>query len=76
MSTSLSDLTLEETQAAVLRRDASPAEVAASHLAAIERWEPATGAFATVSAERLHADARRAEEDLLRGSPDRWPPSG
>ncbi|WP_021594708.1 MULTISPECIES: amidase [Actinomadura] len=69
MSTSLSDLTLEETQAAVLRRDASPAEVAASHLAAIERWEPATGAFATVSAERLHADARRAEEDLLRGSP-------
>lgn len=69
MSVSLSDLTLEETRAALLRRDVSPAEVAAGYLAAIERWEPGTGAFVTVSEERLRADARRAENDLRAGTP-------
>jgi aspartyl-tRNA(Asn)/glutamyl-tRNA(Gln) amidotransferase subunit A len=69
MSASLSDLTLEEMQAALLRRDASATEVAAAYLSAIERWEPATGAFVTVNAERLRADAERAEKDLMRGSP-------
>lgn len=67
MPVSLSDLTLEETQAALRRRDVSPAEVAAGYLAAIEHWEPATGSFVTVSEERLREAARRAEDDLMRG---------
>ncbi|SNR56259.1 amidase [Actinomadura mexicana] len=67
MSASLSEFTLEETRAALLRRDVSPTEVAAGYLAAIGRWEPA-GAFVTVSEERLRADARRAENDLLGGT--------
>jgi aspartyl-tRNA(Asn)/glutamyl-tRNA(Gln) amidotransferase subunit A len=47
----------------------SPVEVARATLARIERLDPALNAFATLTPERALAEARRAEDAVMRGGP-------
>lgn len=53
--------------AAIARRERSPVEVAHTAIAAIERLDPALNAFLSYGAERLLADARRAERRAAAG---------
>ncbi len=47
--------------------DLSPVALAEAYLARIERWQPASNAFVTVTRERALADARAAEGELAAG---------
>ncbi|MEO3806583.1 amidase [Nonomuraea sp. B1E8] len=67
MSTSPSDLTLEETRAALYRKEISPREVAAGYLEAINRWEPALGAFVSLSEDRVLNVSRIVTDEFGRG---------
>lgn len=53
----------------VRSRAASPTEVVAAHLDAIERRNGRVNAIVTLAAERAQADARALEAALLRGEP-------
>jgi Asp-tRNA(Asn)/Glu-tRNA(Gln) amidotransferase A subunit family amidase len=51
----------------VRTKQVSPVEVVAAHLERIETWQPKLNAFVHLDAEEARAQARRAEETLLRG---------
>lgn len=66
----MSDLNwLSATEAAALigRKKLSPIEYVDAVLAQIERLQPELNCFATVTAERARADARRAEDAVMAG---------
>ena len=54
---------------AIARRELSPVEVVEAVLARIERLDGRLTAFATVTAELARAEARRAEDAVMRGAP-------
>lgn len=53
----------------IRRKEVSPVEVTEAVLARIDRLNPRLGAYCTVTAERALADARAAEDAVLRGEP-------
>jgi aspartyl-tRNA(Asn)/glutamyl-tRNA(Gln) amidotransferase subunit A len=53
----------------IARKELSPVEVVDEVLGRIERLNGRLNAFCTVTAESARADARRAEEALMRGAP-------
>lgn len=54
---------------AIARKELSPVEVVEEVLARIERLNGRLNAFCTVTAEAARADARRAEDAVMRGEP-------
>jgi aspartyl-tRNA(Asn)/glutamyl-tRNA(Gln) amidotransferase subunit A len=69
------DLTSAEAGARLRRGALTSAELTMAHLDRIGEREPVLHAFATVTAERAHADAARADRDLASGV-DRGPLHG
>jgi aspartyl-tRNA(Asn)/glutamyl-tRNA(Gln) amidotransferase subunit A len=65
MSTSLRTIT--QLSQGLRRREVSAVEITQDYLKRIERLNPALNAFITVTAESALAEARRAEEEILRG---------
>jgi amidase len=63
----LSNLTLTGLALMIRDREVSPVEVTARMLERIEALEPSLHAFATVTADRAMADARRAEAEIAAG---------
>src|SRR5436190_12283522 len=74
-ATGLVDLTVHEAAAAMRRREFSPVELADAYLARIEAVDPLINAYVTVTADRAHEDAVRAEQELSAGR-DRGPLHG
>lgn len=67
-----SRLSARELAARIAARELSPVELAQATIAAIERLDPELHAFLDFGGERLMADARAAEERVMRG--DTLPP--
>jgi len=62
----LHDVTALEQAAAIRRRKLSPVELLEHYLRRIHRLDPAVGAFVTVTADLARAQARAAEQAVLR----------
>jgi aspartyl-tRNA(Asn)/glutamyl-tRNA(Gln) amidotransferase subunit A len=67
--------TIQEIGVSLRKKSISPLELTRDFLARIEKLNPKLNAFITVLAEPALADARRAEQDILRGD-DRGPLHG
>ena len=67
MPSDLAYLSVSDLAQAYRSRNLSPVEVTTALLARIERLNPSLNAFLTITAEAAFADARRAEEEILRG---------
>src|SRR5215216_2884104 len=61
------DLTLRQAAGAVRAKSLSPVELLESTLVRLHATEPAIHAFVMVDSDRAHADARRAESDVVSG---------
>jgi aspartyl-tRNA(Asn)/glutamyl-tRNA(Gln) amidotransferase subunit A len=59
---------LTEASRLIQKRKVSPVEITEACLARIERIDPQLNAFITVTAEAARQEARRAEEEITRGS--------
>jgi Asp-tRNA(Asn)/Glu-tRNA(Gln) amidotransferase A subunit family amidase len=70
--TTMSDLlrlTAVAAAAAIRTRDVSPVELVGAVLDGVERTQGTLNAFMTVCAEEARAQAREAEEAVMRGGP-------
>ena len=56
-----------ELAALVRKREISPVEVLDAHLAVIDRLNPKLNAIVTLAADQARADARAAEQAVMRG---------
>src|SRR5215472_1823608 len=63
-----SRLTIQELGVSLRKKSISPLELTRDCLARIEKLNPKLNAFITVLTEPALADARRAEQELLRGN--------
>ena len=68
--TEVHDLGVIELATALRAREVSPVEVVDAYLARIDQWNEAVGAYVTVTGDRAHAEAQRAEQAIQRGADD------
>ncbi len=66
--TDLTDLTIAAAAERISRREISPAELTSAYLARIERLQPETNAYVTLTAERATADAKTATSEIAAGN--------
>jgi aspartyl-tRNA(Asn)/glutamyl-tRNA(Gln) amidotransferase subunit A len=63
----LAFLSADETATAIRRKQVSPLEVVQAYLLRIDRLDPQLHAYITVLRDQVLADARRAEQEVMRG---------
>ena len=71
--TQVHDLGVIELATALRAREVSPIEVVDAYLDRIDRWNETVGAYVTVTGDRAHAEAQRAEQAIQRGADDLRP---
>ncbi|MCA1586870.1 MAG: Asp-tRNA(Asn)/Glu-tRNA(Gln) amidotransferase GatCAB subunit A, partial [Acidobacteria bacterium] len=67
MSSEFAWLTIEQVAPLIAKRKLSPRELLESLYGHIQQHEPRINAFLTMDVERCHAEAVRAESEIVRG---------
>lgn len=64
----LTDLSITEAAALIVRRNLSPVELTDAYLARVEQQNPLLNAYVTVTAEAARAEAKAAEAEITHGT--------